>query len=162
MFERWRHLLGGMYVEVSILILCGLILSETGKTRGPVFDAIGPDVLPAAVAAIVAALTLLQIVRQIVYGAHAHPDATADAPIHLPELLRGLVFATLTVVYVTALASRLVPFWAATAVFAALATIIMTRPMNWRDAVLGACIGTALGVSLQIVFTMILVIDLPT
>lgn len=162
MSERWRLALGGMYVEIAVLVFCGLILSETGQTRGPVFDAIGPDVLPTIVAVIVAALVLLQIVQQIARGARGLAAPTGDAPILWPELARGLVFAAVTVVYVVVLASRMVPFWAATAVFVAAATLIMARPPNWRDATLGAVIGVVLGVALQLVFTMVLVIDLPT
>jgi hypothetical protein len=158
--DRWRHILGGLHVEVAILVFCGLILSETGKTRGPVFDAIGPDVLPTIVAVIVSGLTLLQIVLQIARGPQAQD--VDDAPIHLPELLRGLVFAAVTIAYVALLASRMVPFWAATAVFAMVATLIMSRPPNLANAALGGGIGVVLGVVLQLVFTMILVIDLPT
>lgn len=160
MLDRWRSTFGGLYVELAILVFCGLILSETGQTKGPVFDAIGPDVLPTAVALIVAGLTLLQVVVQIARGGHALPDA--DPRIMAPELLRGLIFAAVTIAYVVVLASRLVPFWLATAVFVAVTTLIMARPPNGRDAILGAVIGVILGAGLQFVFTTILVIDLPT
>lgn len=162
MSDRWRRTLGGMHVEIAILVFCGLILSETGQTRGPVFDAIGPDVLPTIVALVVAALTLLQIVQQIASDARAGAPADTGAPILWPELARGLGFAALTLAYVAVLASRLVPFWAATAVFLTVATLVMARAPNWRDASLGAGIGVVLGIGLQLVFTMVLVIDLPT
>lgn len=162
MSERWRLALGGIHVEIAILVFCGLILSETGKTSGPVFDAIGPDVLPTVVAVIVAALTLLQIVQHIAREARGLTPTAAAAPILWPELARGLIFTALTVGYVALLTTRQVPFWAATAVFVAAATLIMARPPNWRDAGLGAVIGVVLGVGLQLVFTMVLVIDLPT
>lgn len=160
MLDRWRSTFGVLYVEIAVLVFCGLILSETGQTRGPVFDAIGPDVLPTAVALMVAGLTLLQVVLQIARGSQPLPDA--DPRIMAPELLRGLVFAAVTIAYVALLASRLAPFWVATAVFVAAATLIMARPPNWRDAILGAVIGVILGAGLQFVFTTILVIDLPT
>ena len=162
MADRWHRVLGGLHVEVGILVFCGLILSETGKTRGPVFDAIGPDVLPTAVALIVGALTLFQIVLQIVRGPQADAAAAAVAPIRWPELARGAAFAVLTVGYVALLASRNVPFWAATALFVTAATLIMARPPNWSNALAGAVIGVVLGVALQLIFTRVLVIDLPT
>jgi len=160
--ERWRNLAGGLHVEVAILVFCGLILSETGKTRGPVFDAIGPDVLPTVVALIVAGLTLLQVVVQLARGPQDQPDDAGAVPLQLPELLRGLAFAALTIAYVALLASRLAPFWVATAVFVLAATLVMARPPSLGNALLGGVIGVVLGVVLQLVFTMILVIDLPT
>jgi len=161
MARRWWRTLGGLHVELLILAFCGLILSGTGKTRGPVFDAIGPDVLPTAVALIVAGLTLVQAMHQILRGTGTSLPAASE-PIAWGELLRGLAFGVATVAYVALLAWRLAPFWVATAAFVAMTTLIMANPRSWRDAAAGAGIGAGLGIFLQLVFTRVLVIDLPT
>ena len=62
---RMLAILAGIHVEIGILVFCGLVLMGTGRTEErPVFDVVGPDVLPAATAAIVAAMVLVQIVVQ--------------------------------------------------------------------------------------------------
>lgn len=154
------RILGGLYVEIAILVFCGAILSETGKTKGPVFDAVGPDFLPTAVSWIVAALTLLQVVVQIAGGWRS--DAAPEPLRFGRPVWTGLIFAAVTVAYVSLLAFHVMPYAFATAAFVTIATFMLSDRPGWRDLVLGATIGLALGFGLQYIFTHIVIIDLPT
>lgn len=155
------RVLASLYVELAILAFCILIISETGRTRGPVFDVVGPDFLPTTVATIVAALTLLQIIVQVAkHLRRAHEDS--GEPISLANAVVGLVFIAFTAVYVTVLSYRLVPFWAATTGFIVVLTLLLSRAISWRDFALSLAIGLGMGVGLQFIFTRILIIDLPT
>lgn len=155
------RILASLYVEFTIIIVCALIISEAGQTRGPVFDVVGPDFLPTVVAGLVAALTLLQMGVQVARQVRGKESETSE-PIAGSDAFVGLVFAAVTTVFVTTLALRLVPFWAATAVFVTVATLLLARTITRRDLVLSISIGIGLGVALQLIFTRILIIDLPT
>ena len=158
--SRAVRILGGLYVEIAILVFCAAILSETGKTKGPVFDTVGPDFLPTAVSYMVGALTLLQIVIQVTGGwrSKAQPQ-----PFRMGRpVWTGLIFCAVTAVYVALLAHRVIPYAPATAVFIIFATLMLAERPTWRDAGLGAAIGLAMGFGSQYIFTTILGIDLPT
>ena len=60
--SRFLHIISTLYIEFFILLICTLVISQTGKSTGPVFDVVGPDLIPLTVAYVVAALTLLQLV----------------------------------------------------------------------------------------------------
>jgi len=152
------RIVGELHVEIGILIFCAAIISETGKTQGPVFDTVGPDLLPTAVAVIVAALTLVQVVVQI-----ATRDSTdhAGSRIDRAGVINGLVFCLATILYVAVLAWQIVPFYLATCGFMAVTTALLSQGALARNALLGAGIGLGLGLFLQFIFTQVLVIDLP-
>lgn len=154
-------ILAGLYMEFIILVFCGLVLAGTGKTKGPVYDVVGPDFLPTVVACMVAGLTLLQVVVQVARARRGTGDHVA-APLAAGDVATGLVFGVATAGYVLALALRIAPFWASTMVFVALATLLVARRLDWRDGALGVVIGLVLGIVLQLIFTKVLVIDLPT
>ncbi|WP_306119070.1 MULTISPECIES: tripartite tricarboxylate transporter TctB family protein [unclassified Roseitalea] len=151
-------LLGELHVEIGIVVFCAAIISETGKTKGPVFDTVGPDLLPTAVATIVAALTALQIV---VHVARRRWEPDSGPGVDTVGLRNGAIFALATLGYVAALASRQIPFFVATCAFMAVATALLSQHNRWRDAALGAAIGLGLGLFLQFIFTQVLIIDLP-
>jgi hypothetical protein len=155
------RILASLYVELAILAFCILIISEAGRTRGPVFDVVGPDFLPTTVAGLVAALTLVQIVVHIASQLRRTYQATGE-PISLVNAVVGLVFIAFTAVYVTVLSYRAAPFWLATTVFIIVLTLLLSREITWRDLALSLVIGLGMGLFLQFVFTRILIIDLPT
>lgn len=156
------RILAGLYVEFVIVIVCALIISETGRTRGPVFDVVGPDFLPTLVAGLVAALTLLQMAVQVTRQISGKDEGGISEPIAASDVVVGLVFAAVTTTFVTVLALRLVPFWVATAIFIIAATLLLSRTITRRDILLSVVIGVGLGVALQLIFTRVLIIDLPT
>ncbi|MCR9135137.1 MAG: tripartite tricarboxylate transporter TctB family protein [Alphaproteobacteria bacterium] len=157
-FGRILAIVAGLHVEIGILIFCGIVFLGTGRTEGPVFDVIGPDVLPAATAGIVALLVLLQVALQVVRTLRNPPP-----PVRIdPEVVRnGVIFTVATILFVTIVAQGWLPFALATSAFMTVTTMLLSNRIHWRDAVFGASIGLALGVVLQFVFTRILFIDLP-
>lgn len=156
------RILAGLYVEFTIVIVCALIISEAGSTRGPVFDVVGPDFLPTVVAELVAALTLVQMAVQVARRFGGKDAEGAAAPIAASDAVVGLIFAAVTTVFVTVLALRLIPFWTATAVFVTATTLLLSRTITRRDMLLSVAVGIGLGVALQLIFTRVLIIDLPT
>ncbi len=162
----WRTFLlvaRGLYVELAILAVCGAIISETGKTSGPVFDVVGPDFIPLSVAYMIIGLTTLQIGMRFLGG--------AGGPIFVEQsrsrILKAdyfwvLGFCVTTGLYVVVLSARVMPYYMATGLFVVATTVILARRVEWRDIWRGAVIGIVLGVVLQTIFTQILVIDLPT
>lgn len=156
-FGRALRGLARLYVEISILLFCALIVSATGSTQGPVFDTVGPDFFPTALALIVAALTAIQIA--VVIAGREDPDALPGKP-DGAMLRNAAIFIVVTIVYVVVLAQRAAPLFLATGVFMAFTTPLLSHRAGWRDAALGAVIGLILGSVLQFVFTQILVIDL--
>lgn len=154
-------IIGGLYMEIAILLFCAAILLGTGRTKGPVFDVVGPDFLPTVVAYLVGALTLLQILVQVVKARRGEDEASVPA-IGLNDVGFGFLFSATTGLYVATLNFRLVPYFLATAIFVTLATLMLTRRLSLRDAGTGAVIGLVLGIVLQYIFTHVLVIDLPT
>lgn len=153
--------LGGLSLEIAILIFCGAIISETGKTAGPVFDVVGPDFLPTVVALLVATLTLLQVVVHVVQRRNT-PTPAETQGVRIGAVVSGVVFSAVTIAYVAVLALEVAPFFLATTVFVGATTSLLSRPFTWRDIAFGLAIGLVLGVGLQYVFTQVLIIDLPT
>lgn len=151
-------IVAGLHVEIGILVFCGVVFLGTGRTEGPVFDVIGPDVLPAATAGIVAALVLLQIAVQVAKALRDPPPAVRIDPL---ALRNGVIFTVATILFVTIVAQGWLPFALATSAFMTVTTMLLSNRIHWRDAVFGASIGLALGVVLQFVFTRVLFIDLP-
>jgi len=148
-----------LYVELGILVFCGIILSGTGKTKGPVFDTVGPDFLPTVVALLVAGLVLLEIAMELTSRSGGdQPTSKPD-----PSALRNtLIFCVATTAYLLLLAYQLTPLFLATCGYMACTTPLLAHRLNWRDALLGAIVGLILGGVLQYVFTQIVVIDLPS
>lgn len=151
-------ILAGIHVEIGILVFCGLVIMGTGRTEGPVFDVVGPDVLPAATAAIVAGMVLVQIVVQVIRDLREAPPVVQVDPL---ALRNGVIFTVATLLFVTAVARGWLPFALATSAFMSLTTMLLSNSFRGRDAAFGAVIGLALGVVLQFTFTRILFIDLP-
>ena len=52
------RLLNFLVVEFTILLFCAGIFLQVGETKGPVFDSIGPDVIPQSLALVVILLVL--------------------------------------------------------------------------------------------------------
>lgn len=154
-------IIGGLYMEFIILVFCGLVLAGTGKTKGPIYDVVGPDFLPTVVACMVAGLTLVQVVLQVVRQLRGDRGHVA-APLATGDIATGLVFGAATAAYVLVLALRVAPFYLSTMIFVTIATLLVARRFEWRDVAMGAVIGLLLGIFLQLIFTKVLVIDLPT
>lgn len=151
--------LASLFVEFGILCFCAIILSGTGKTEGPVFDTVGPDLFPTALALIVGGLTFVQIAVELL--GKGDPAALPGRPDW--QMMRStLIFFAATAIYVFLLAQRLAPLYLATCAFMACTTALLSHRPDWRDVALGAAIGLGLGGVLQFVFTRILVIDLPS
>jgi len=151
---RW---LGQIHVELGILLFCIVIIAGTGRTEGPVFDTIGPDFFPTALAVIVGALTLLQIILSI--AGRDRGDPSPGSP-DRAMLRNSVIFFAATGLYVLVLSQRWAPLFLATSGFMACTMPLIAHRLNWRDAGLGAVIGLGLGLVLEIVFTRIVIIDL--
>lgn len=156
--SRIVSIIAGLHVELGILMFCGIILLGVGRTSGPVFDAVGPDFLPTAVAIIVMALVLLQIVVQVL-GEMRHPSAPLTVDLRAAAKTSAFIIAT--IVFVLLLAQGLLPLYLASSAFMACTTVLLSQRPGWRDAIYGLVAGLVLGVVLQYVFTQILYIDLP-
>lgn len=157
-FGRLLAIVAGLHVEISILIFCGIIFMGTGRTKGPVFDVIGPDLLPTVTAAIVATFVLLQVVIQVIANLKVPPPPVQIDP---QSLRNGVIFTVATVLFVVAVAQGWLPFALATSAFMTVNTMLLSNRIHWRDAAFGAAIGLGLGIVLQYTFTQILFIDLP-
>jgi hypothetical protein len=151
-------IVAGLHVEIGILAFCGIIFLGTGRTEGPVFDVVGPDVLPTATAALVAAMVLAQLLVQVTRELRTPPPPVRVDPL---ALRNGVIFTAATILFVTAVALGWLPFSLATAAFMTLTTMLLSNRIHWRDGAFGAAIGLALGLVLQVTFTRILFIDLP-
>ncbi len=156
--SRALALVVSLHVEIFLLIFCGIIFLGTGRTSGPVFDVVGPDLLPTVTAGIVAALTVLQIGAEVLRARRTPPP-----PIRIdPLVLRNLaLFGAATTLFVVAVARGWLPFALATCVFITFNTMLLSNRLNARDAAIGAASGLALGIVLQFMFTRVLFIDLP-
>lgn len=157
-FGRIFAIIADLHVEIGILVFCGIIFMGTGRTTGPVFDVIGPDLLPTATAGIVAGLVLIHVVLQVIRSLREPlPTVRID-----PQSLRNaVIFTAATLLFVTAVAQGWLVFALATAVFMTVTTMLLSNRVHWRDAAFGAVIGLGLGIVLQYTFTQILFIDLP-
>jgi len=156
--QRALTILASLHVELLLLVFCGVIFMGTARTEGPVFDVVGPDLLPTITAAIVAVLVIIQIVVQVIRSVRGPlPGITID-----PAAVRnGAVFTAATALFVVAVARGWLPFALATCVFMAINTMLLSNRLHWRDAAVGAASGLALGIVLQFMFTRVLFIDLP-
>lgn len=151
-------LIASLHVEIAILVFCVLIYLGAGSTRGPVFDVIGPEMLPTATSVLVGGLVMMQIVLQV---RRSWRDPLP--PVHLdPVILRNLaVFTGSTILFVVAVAQGWLPFALATCGFITVTTMLLSNRIDKRDAMIGAVSGLALGVVLQVTFTYVLFVDLP-
>nr|WP_306269405.1 tripartite tricarboxylate transporter TctB family protein [Pararhizobium sp. IMCC3301] len=150
-------IVAGLHVEIAILIFCAIILMGTGKTKGPVFDAVGPDFLPSAVAILVGLLVLVQIGFQLRRNLRQPPPPLmVDSAI----VRKTALFSIATALFVAALVYHILPLYLASGAFVACATLLLSHRPGWRDAVYGVVSGLILGAVLQYVFTQILYIDL--
>lgn len=156
--RRALTLFASLHVEIALLVFCGLIFFGTGRTDGPVFDVVGPDLLPTATAGVVATLVVLQAVVQIVRAVRIPLPPLRINPLALRNLS---VFAPVCALFVVAVAQGWLPFALATSAFMTLNTVLLSGRLHWRDAAIGAASGLALGIVLQFTFTRILFIDLP-
>src|SRR5690606_14048489 len=121
-------LFGGLYFEICVLIFCAAILGQTGKTTGPVFDVVGPDFLPTAVAWIVGSLTVCQILVHLVGWRRGRPDLGQHSPTETATgRLVAAAFGLVTIVYAAALSNELLPFYAATAAYLLVSTMLLAR-----------------------------------
>ena len=156
--RRALTILASAHVEIGLLAFCGVIFLGTARTRGPVFDVVGPDLLPTVTAGMVAALVVLQIVFQIVRALRSPlPPIRIDSIV----LRNFVVFTLATGLFVLVVARGWLPFAAATCVFMTVNTMLLSNRLHWRDAAIGAGSGLALGLVLQFTFTRILFVDLP-
>lgn len=155
-------LIGGLYFEFCLLIFCAAILSQTGQTKGPVFDVVGPDFLPSSVAWIVALLVTIQIVVHILGWRKGAPDtAVVSSTETATGRVLAAIFSALTVLYAVVLSNEFAPFYLATAIYLTVCTVLLSRRFNWRDLAVGAVVGLVMGVGLQWLFTNVFIIDLP-
>tara|TARA_R110000868_G_scaffold26691_15_gene102559 strand:- start:1904 stop:2410 length:507 start_codon:yes stop_codon:yes gene_type:complete len=150
-------ILAGLHVEIAILIFCAIILMGTGKTKGPVFDAVGPDFLPSAVAVLVGLLVFLQIGFQVLRNLRQPPPPLM---VDLAIVRKTALFSITTALFVAALVYHILPLYLASSAFVACATLLLSHRPDWRDVLYGVVSGLVLGAVLQYVFTQILYIDL--
>ena len=155
---RLLALFASLHVEIAILIFCIVIYLGTGTTKGPVFDVVGPELLPISMSLLVGALVLIQIIVQIVRARRTPLPAVRIDPLALRNLM---IFAAATIVFVFVVAQGWLPFALATCVFMTVTTMMLSNRIHWRDAAIGAVSGLALGIVLQVTFTYVLYIDLP-
>ena len=150
-------ILAGLHVEIAILIFCAIILMGTGNTKGPVFDAVGPDFLPTAVAVIVGLMVLVQIVRQVVGNVR---QARSPLVVNFAAWRKAVIFSLVMMLVVAVLAYHILPLYLASSAFVACTTVLISDRPSWRDVLYGLVSGLVLGAVLQYVFTEILFIDL--
>lgn len=156
--QRALTILASLHVEILLLVFCGVIFLGTARTEGPVFDVVGPDLLPTVAAAIVAALVIVQMVVQVMRSVRGPLPAIRIDP---AAVRNAAVFTAATALFVVAVARGWLPFAAATCVFMAINTMLLSNRLHWRDAAIGAASGLALGIVLQFTFTYVLFVDLP-
>lgn len=155
---RLLALVASLHVEIAILIFCIVIYLGTGTTKGPVFDVIGPELLPISMSLLVGTMVLIQIIVQVVRARRIPLPAIRIDPLALRNLV---VFATATILFVLFVSRGWLPFALATCAFMTVTTVMLSNRIHWRDAVIGAVSGLALGIVLQVTFTYVLYIDLP-
>ena len=155
---RLLSLAAALHVELAILAFCVLIFLGAGSTAGPVFDVIGPEMLPTATSVLVGALVLVQIAVQVLRARTDPPPPVWIDPVALRNLA---VFSLATILFVLIVAQGWLPFALATCAFMTVTTMLLSNRLDRRDAAIGAASGLALGIVLQVTFTHVLFIDLP-
>ena len=153
------RLLNFLVVEFSILLFCVGIFLQVGETKGPVFDSIGPDIIPQSLALLVILLVLTQIFSSLPEFFSIHfQKARAD---FVPQNIKGfLLFITATVIFVLTLRFWFVPLVFLTPLYVFVATLIFAFKFERRIIVGGCIVGTVLGILQYIVFTNFIYVDL--
>lgn len=149
-------------LEIAIIFVSYAVLSEVGKSKGPVFDAIGPDALPQAMAIIVLVLALAQLI--IIFVTQIRNSVVETSGFDPEKLVNAgyaVAFCALTAIYVYSLQSGFAPFFVLTVAYLVLGTVIMSQSATRQSIMIGAISGLVLGVGLQFIFTQILNVDLP-
>ena len=142
-----------------LIVVCGAVLWEARTIPPGVFEPLGSAPIPQATAGLIVLLALVvmgRALRALLRGARARPAAEELA---LRPLDAAAVIA-FTVLYVLAMALRLVDFAILTALFL-LVTIGALVRFERRLLPLILAIALVTGFGCQYVFTRIFVVDLP-
>lgn len=146
-------------VEVIILLFCVGILMEVGQTKGPIFDSIGPDVIPQTLAVMVILLTSVQLVVNAV-GFLSSDQEGLVGEMDSSKLKSFAFFILATTTFLLALRLWVAPMVFLTPVFILVATLIFSNNLKRRTIITGSAIGLALGLIQYIIFTNFLHVDL--
>ncbi len=139
-----------------IIVAAALLLPQVGKIR-PGFDPLGPAFLPSVVLWSVIALGVLDILVHL-----KRPDTGPRTADDLPASLnmRSMVTVLLLVLYIGAIASRLLPFEIITSVFLVTLISLLRRP-PWMQFILIVVGSAVLSFTLGYVFRSVLFVFLP-
>lgn len=152
---------------LAMLAVAGTVWREASRLPPALFDPLGPKSVPMAICALLAALSLVLLVRTLL-GLKVGSAATSlilgigDAPPTEYRLRPGLALGTylLTGLYILALSLPGIPFlWATVAYLAILGVAMSDRT---RKQVTGALLLAAIGgFAVDFIFRRIFVVDLP-
>ena len=153
------RLVSSLGVEFTILFLCVGIFLQVGKTKGPVFDSIGPDVIPQSLAIVVILLVLTQMFSSVSgFFSSGFQKAEAD---FVPPNVKGFIFFILaTMIFVLTLRFWVAPLVFLTPLYIVVATLIFAYEFERRIIVGGCIVGVVLGLLQYIVFTNFIHVDL--
>jgi hypothetical protein len=146
-------------VELIILLFCVGILQEVGKTKGPTFDSIGPDVIPQTLAILVILLLSVQIIFNVVELLSSGPEVK-EAGLDKNKLKPFVFFIVVTGTFLLALRLWLAPLVILTPIFILVATLIFANNLKKKTIITGSAIGVAIGLVQYIIFTNFINVDL--
>jgi len=144
--------LSGAVISISVLVIW-----EASGLPEPRFDPIGPAGVPLGVAAILIGLAAIVLVR----ASMARPvDARGAGDHRRRHDLAGLV-SVLTIIYVGAMAFKLVGFTTATIAFVIAASLVLSGRPTARQAAAISVLAVILGGGGYALFSYVLYVDLP-
>jgi Tripartite tricarboxylate transporter TctB family len=146
-------------LALFLIVVCGAVLWEARTIPPGVFEPLGSAPIPQATAGLIILLALVVMGRALLAMGREAPGRPAGEELTLRPLDAAAVIA-LTVLYVLAMALRLVDFGALTALFLMVTIGVLVR---FERRLLPLIVGLALvtGFGCQYVFTRIFVVDLP-
>jgi hypothetical protein len=146
-------------LALFLIVVCGAVLWEARTIPQGVFEPLGSAPVPQATAGLIVLLALVVLGRAL--GALRHPARARPAAeeFTLRPLDAAAVIA-LTVLYVLAMALRLVDFGVLTALFLMVTIGVLVR-FERRLLPLIVVLALVTGFGCQYVFTRIFVVDLP-
>ncbi|MDG1319520.1 MAG: hypothetical protein P8P84_19725 [Paracoccaceae bacterium] len=145
--------------ELIFLFFCVGIFLQVGETKGPVFDSIGPDVIPQTLAIFVILLVLVQILLNVARMFSTRPEAVE--PKFNPRHFMAFIFFILaTATFLLALRFWVAPIVFLTPAFIIVTTLIFSYDIKVQTILIGSIVGVALGFLQYLVFTNFIHVDL--
>jgi len=146
-------------LALFLIVVCGAVLWEARTIPPGVFEPLGSAPIPQATAGLIILLALVVMGRALLAMVRAAPARPAAEDLALRPLDAAAVIG-LTVLYVLAMALRLVDFAVLTALFLLVTIGVLVR-FERRLLPVIVALALATGFGCQYVFTRIFVVDLP-